>query len=352
MNFNSTKYFAFTIALLASMIIANGCGDSKGSETETVKDQKRAASVEIVNLKGREYTDFISVVGTIKPAHRSNLSALETGNISAILKDKGSYVKKGDTIAVIENNLLKASMDAAKAQYELAEITFDKQSRIFKENINSEFQFLQSKYQRNQAKANYEMAKARYDYTFITAPFNGVVDNRFFEKGELAGLGFPIIDLVDISSYKIEAGVPERYVGKIQVGNEAKVYLKNVKADPVKGRVSFVSNSVTIDNRTFIVEITLLSVNSKIKPELVAEVKIVDNKYAHALIIPDEVVTRVDDGYQVFIEKNGIAEGRKIQILNRSNNEIAVESGLSEGENLIVVGYQNLVHGQAVKVVN
>ena len=347
-----SKTTLVNIILSLFIIIAIGCSSDGNEEVDkTQKVEKKTVSVEVTELAGEDYTDYISVVGTVKPLHKALLSSSEGGEITSIFKDKGHYVRRGDTILVLDNQILGANLMAAKAQYEMAEIMFEKQEMIFKENINSEIQFLDAKYKKIQLKANYELIKTRYDNTFIVAPFSGIIENKYFELGELVPAGKPIVNLIDISSIKIEAGVPEIYVDDIRVG--AKI-LTNIKAIPdaeLVGKITFVGTSVSTENRTFPIEVTLKNKGRRIKPELIAEVLIEHASYQNVIVIPNEVVSRVDKSYEVYVVVDGKARSRHIEFIRRTTNKIAVSTGLKEGEMLVVVGYQNLIDGQAVNVV-
>ena len=170
--------------------------------------------------------------------------------------------------------------------------------------------------------------------------------------GELVLPGAPIVSLVNMFRIKIEAGIPENYVNRIKRGDSVKVVFKDLQNAEYRAVLSYVGSTITSDNRTFPIEIHIHNSENKIKPELSAQVFIQKEKFSSAIIIPEEVITKTDLGYAVFIEKDGIAKMRIIDIINRSNNKIAVKSGLSEGENLIYVGFQNLVDGIKIKVVN
>lgn len=349
-------YFSFASIVLffAASLALTSCGDAEGQQSESAvkNDNSKSARIQIAKANSESYTNYIRVVGTLKPLEKASLSYQLGGNIKKVVKDKGSYVKKDDVLVIIDNDVIKANLDAAKAQYDLAQINFEKQEKIFKDKVNSEFQYLQAKYTRDQAKAGYELAKAQYDDTFIKAPFSGVVDSKYFEEGELALPGMPIVDLINTASIKITAGVPETNVGKVKVGDKVDVIVKSVSDEKISGRVIFVGASVTQNNRTFPVEVLIPNSGNKLKPELVAELYINGKTYENIISIPDEIALRGEDGYSVFIEKNGIVENRPIKILDRFADKIVVGDGLKAGENLVVVGYQNLVHGQKVIVVN
>lgn len=339
--------------LSAILLFLSSCSKSDGKEDNSKKDNKKiiATNVEVVELKGEKYTDYITSIGVIKPVYKANLSYQEGGIIYKYLRNQGSWVNKGDTILIIDNDVLKASLDAAKAQYELAQVTFEKQEAVYKENVNSEYQYLQAKYTRDQALANYNLIKARYEKTFIKAPFSGVFDQKLVDVGEMVVPGAPIVSVINTGTLKVQAGIPERYIGKVKVGSVVKIYIKDLFDEPIESKVSYVSSTLSTSNRTFNVEINISNNSKLLKPEQSVEVFIEIGKYNNIISVPEEVVLRVDNGYVVFIANEGKAEMREIEILNRYDSKVAVKSGLKEGEKLIVVGYQNLINGENINIV-
>ena len=73
--------------------------------------------------------------------------------------------------------------------------------------------------------------------------------------------------------------------------------------------------------------------------------------YDNVFVVPAETVTETDLGPALFVEKDGVAQMRIVDIISRSENEVAIKSGINNGENLIVVGFQNLIDGEKVMVI-
>lgn len=343
------KLIFLTVLSIIFSFMFIACTDSEASET--VKDDNKYVFVKIMQLKAEEFTEYIPLLGVAKAIISSNISSAEGGRIEKFHREKGSYAAQGDILIEIDNEVLKANLEAAKAQYERAEANFIRQEKIFKENVTSEIQYLNSKYERDAAKANYELIKARYEQTFIKAPFSGIVDYKFAEVGETVLPGAPIISLVKMDQVKIEVGVPENYVNVVKAGNNVKVIFKDLDNSEYDSRITYAGNTISTSNRTFPVEIVINNPDKKIKPELSAQVLIEKFKVNNAIQIPEDVVTKTDFGYVVFVEKNGLAEMRNINIISRTNNIAAISSGLKDGDKLIHVGFQNLVDGEKVKVV-
>lgn len=342
------KYIVLLL-LVFGLFVSVACSEETEESKENSENNK--VSVEVKVLKGEAFTDFVSVVGTIKPYQKALISSTEGGEIKKCYKDKGDFVNKGDTLLTIDNDILAANLLSAKAQYELAKVTYKKQEMVFNENINSEIQYLQSKYAFQQAKANYELVQTRYENTIILAPFSGFINSKYFDANELAPVGQPILELINVSKVKVEAGVPEKYIGSVTKGSKANIFV-NVLNKEITGKVSFIGASVNKNNRTFPIEITIDNKNNLLKPELITQVKIENERFNNLIIISNEIISRSHKGYTVYVVENGIAQNRKIEILKRTQNRVAVKKGLNNGDSLIVVGFQKLVDGQPLNIVN
>jgi membrane fusion protein (multidrug efflux system) len=349
---NKIKLIIYSIFLTILFIAIAGCADSTGSDKEnSAQNEEPSVYVKTEPLKLVSFVDNIYVLGTAKAFQHANLSSDEGGKIKKFVNDKGSYVKKGDVIVTIDNDVLKATLDVAFAQYQRAESTYVRQEIVYKQQVTSELTYLNSKFGRDAAKANFELIKARYDRTFIKAPFAGIVDQKFAEIGETVMPGFPIVSLVSMYKIKVAAGVPENYVNMVKKGSKVEVVFRDLDDAKYSSRVTYIGHTISTNNRTFPIEIVLKNRDGKIKPELHAQIFIEKTKYENVFVIPEETLTETDLGPAVFVAKDGIAEMRIVEIIGRSKNEIAIKDGIEEGEHLVVVGFQNLIHGKKVTVI-
>lgn len=349
---NKIKYIVIIIFTCLALIGYYGCSDTSGGETSNEETNKPTVYIKTITVERTTYYDRIKVLGVAKAINHANVSSDEGGRIKEFVKDKGSYVTKGEVILIMDNDVLKATLDAALAQYERAQSTFIRQEKVYKEKVISEILYLNSKYDRDAAKANYELIKARYDRTFIKAPFAGIVDMKYAEVGETVLPGAPVVSVVSMNKIKIEAGVPENYVNLVHKGSNVQVVFRDLDNKTYSSTVSYVGNTITTNNRTFPIEVFIPNGNGLIKPELSAEIFIETNKYENVIVIPEETVNETDLGPVVFVERDGLAVKRNINIIGRSNNTVAVNEGLEAGDKLITVGFQNLIEGEKVTVLD
>lgn len=351
---SASKYQKIIFGLIAfGMFFFTACEDDS-----IEKDQEKADKEEVAILVSTEavsyssFTDYIEAIGTAEAIEISNLSVPTGGRVEKVRKTRGSYVKEGDVIIELENDQLKAQLDANEAQYKLAQVNFERQEKIYKDSVTSEMTYLQALYQRDQALAMYELSKSQYDNTFLKAPFSGYVDETYYEVGEVAGPGLPIATLLNPSIIKIEANIPEYYASEVELGDVVLVEFDEFPGETFTSKVSFVSKMLNPDNRAFLVEVKIRNEKSKIKPGMNARIKIQRDAYDRVVLIPATIPSKTDLGYVVFVANGPVAEMRVINIISRGSNNIVVDKGLEAGDQLIVEGYQALVDGEKIKIVN
>jgi membrane fusion protein (multidrug efflux system) len=342
-----------TMLVLSAGLILSSC--KKGEEKSALKIQPVDIKIEII--KPARLVDAIQVAGTVKAFEDVNMSPEEGGVIKEWKTKKGQRVKKYDLIVVLKDEVIKAGFDAAEAQYRMAELNVEKQQKVFDQQGISDLQMKNFQYGRDAAKANADLMKARWERTQIRSSIDGVVENtamgNLINEGEFAPPGVPLVRIVNNSTVKIQAEVPELYSGTLPLGIPAVITFDALPGDTLKGKVSFVSSAVSAVNRTMQVEIILPNPFRKLKPEMVAKVKLLREVKNDAVLVSENIVQLVDrDRIIVYVEHDGKAEERRLKLGGRQGIMMEVLDGLKVGDHLVVTGFQKLVDGTAVKVVN
>ena len=350
---NSRTRIITAILMLLAGFIFTAC--RKAEENSALKVQPVEVKIEI--LKPAHLVDAIQIAGTVKAFEDVNISPEEGGVIKEWKVRKGQHVKKGDLIVILKDEVIKAGYDAAEAQYKMAELNMEKQQKVYDQQGISDLQMKNLQYGRDAAKANADLMKARWERTQIRSTIDGVVDNtpmgNLLNEGEFAPPGQPIVRVVNNSMVKIQAEVPELYSGSLPVGTQTLTTIDALPGDTLRGRISFVSSTVSAANRTMQVEIVLPNPFRKLKPEMVAKVKLLRESKNNAILVSENIMQLVDrDRIIVYVENGGKAEERRLKLGGRQENMVEVLGGLKAGDHLVVEGYQKLVNGTEVKVVN
>jgi membrane fusion protein, multidrug efflux system len=341
--------------------IAAACGTGVVGETPGDSDAARAAprvvNVEVMTTAAEPFDDMITITGTVEAERDVTVAAEESGVIREVYVEKGSPVRTGQPLARIDDRVLRAQYDQARSEATLARETFERQRRLWEdEKIGSEMNYLRARYGAETAEANVRVLAARLDRTLVRAPIAGMLDARFIEVGSMVAPGSPVARIIDVDPLKVTGGVPERYAGEIRTGAEATVTFDNVRSLEFTGVSRFVGASVNEHNRTFPVEISVPNADGMLKPGMVARVSLARGRTAAALLVPREAVLRTENGYVVYtvIEQDGRRVARATPVVTGpgAGNRVVIESGLQEGDVIVVIGQHQVTAGDVVQIVN
>lgn len=350
----TTGSILLSVILLSSLL--GGCGgeEAQGADGET--GYVRLLNVEVTTVESELFTETIRLTGTVLADKDVVVSAEESGVIREITVDKGSWVEAGQAMFKMDDEILTAQVDQARAMSNLARETWDRRRRLFEDDhVGSELAYLEAKYSAEQAAANLSLLEERLARTVIRAPIAGVLDSRQIEVGTMVGAGTPVARIVDTNPVKISGGVPERYAQDVRSGTEATVTFDVMPEDQFAGNISYVGAVVNPRNRTFPVEVRMANPGGLIKPEMVANIDMVRRTLEDVVVVPQEALIRVEDGYVVFVVENEggteMVRSRVVEVGPAQQNKVVVLSGLVQGDRLVVVGQQTVAAGDRVTVV-
>ncbi len=350
---NAAIIFGILAVMVAGLVLSS-CGNSN-AETDTntgVKKQAQPIAVKVMELQPAPYGKEFVVMGIAKAYEDIMLSPEEGGVVKEWKYPKGAYVPKNAVVVVLKDEVLKAGYEAALAQFKLAEMNYRKQKKVYEEQAVSELQFKNAQYNYESAKAAMELAEARLERTRLRAPVAGYLDQRMADPGEMAPPGVPLARIVDASRLRIQGEVPEHYAPEVRLGTPVRVVFDALPGDTISGRISYMGASVSSSNRALPVEVVVGNPGNKIKPEMVGKMYISISGTREALLVPQQVLQQVDtDRLVVYVEEDGVARERRVTTGSRNGNMVEILSGLQAGDRVIVQGYQDLVDGQPVEVV-
>ena len=288
--------------------------------------------------------------GVLEANHQLNVVSETQGKIIHVYKHLGDYVKKGDVIAKVEDQTIRAAEMVAEANYKQNQTDVKRFERLSKGDAISEHQLEEAKIGLEKAKADYIKAKKALDNTSITAPISGVINKKFITEGQFLSGGMPVVEIVDNHLLKLHVKVDGKDIYDIKKGQNVQVTVPAFPAHNFNGKVTAIA--VKADKTmNFDVEITLDNTHGiPLKSGLYAEVNF-PVQSQKVLVIPKESIIGSMEKPQVFVVKNHKAVLTNI-ITGISNNDyIQVISGVKEGEPVIYSGQLNLSGKEQVKVI-
>jgi RND family efflux transporter MFP subunit len=343
---------------LATSVTLAACGaaEADGAEEGEQAAFARVINVEVSTLVPERFVEEIRLTSVAVANQDVQVAAEESGVIRTLFVDRGDAVREGDSIAKIDDAVLAAQVDQARAAAELAAQTWERRRRLWEEDrVGSEIAYLEARFAAEQSAASLAGLEARLARTLIRAPFAGVVDDRYVDVGSMVSPGDAVARLVDLNPIKVVAGVPERYAPDIRVGDEAVLDFEVIEGDAHTARIRYVSSTVDPQNRTFVIEVSMPNPGGAIKPQMVANMAVTRRAVTDALVVPQDALVRTEDGYVAYVaverDGNPMAEARTVVLGPRQRNLVVIESGLEAGERLIVVGQRAVENGDHIRIV-
>ena len=350
-----------TLAGMALVAVAACGGGAEADSTEggaaaDAEGFTRIINVEVATLEPTTFEETISLTGTVEADRDVMVSAEEGGTIVQVFREKGTRVAAGQAIAKIDDRILAAQVNQARAQAALARESWERRQRLYEQDqVGSELAYLEARYTAEQAEASLAALEQRLENTVIRAPIAGILEDRMVEVGTMVSPGTPTARVIDLDPAKISAGVPERFALDVERGAAVTVEFDVLPGESLTGTISYVGAAVNPRSRTFPVEFTLPNTRGVIKPEMVANVSIVRGTVEEAVVVPEEALVRVEDGYVAYVvETDGgqeVARARRITRGAAQRNQAVVTEGLAPGDRLIVVGQQQVEDGDRIRIV-
>jgi len=348
------KYSIVTILLISFLFIQCGPADTDASDNPDDNRQVRTVTVETMLMEQDTLEDMIKVNGTVEAFEDATISSESSGRIHAIMS-LGEQVQPGDIIARMDDRLLQAQYEVARASYELAVDTYNRQQALYADSIISELEYNTIRTQRDQVEAQLEQARKQLLDTQIEAPFAGRVEERFVRKGELINPGMPVARVVNTSRIKVVAGVPERFSADINQGTRVIMSFRAYSDLVREAEITFAGNIVDTQTRTFPIEIEVPNPDRVLKPEMVAELHIQRRTIENTLVIPRTALIRDEDGPNVFVVRsdsdNSVAELVPVQTGASTGALVEIVDGLEAGDEIVISGQRTLNQGDRVDII-
>jgi len=322
------------------------------SELDTLK---KLMSVTSIKAEVKDFNHYIEVQGTVKADQTIDLHAEMGGTVTAILVKEGQNVSKGQLLATLDSEVIDNSVLQLDTQLALATTTFERQARLWEQNIGSEIQYLQAKAQKEGLENSVKSLKAQARKMKIIAPFSGIIDQIYAKTGELTSPQKPFLKLVNLNKVYVESEVTETYLNSIKKDTKVLLNFRSIGTS-VEASVSQVGNFINPSNRSFKMRIDLKNPNNELKANLLADIKINDFK-ANGTVIPTRLVQRDRDNktfvYTIEPKENNhkVIKTYVTEVMNYDNQSY-ISDGLVPNSILVDKGARLVNNNEEVTLVH
>lgn len=318
--------------------------------------EKKEILVTTTIVKDTLFNHYVEIQGSVETKQNVLVYPEYQGALLKVNVRKGQRVSKGQTLGNIDDGGLGSQLAQLQTQETLAQTTFERQERLWNQEIGSEIQFLQAKAQYESAQNRVKQLKSQLDKTIVKAPFSGVIDDVITEQGTVVAPGVPLFRIVNLSNMYVSAQVPESYLKTIHKGKDVSVYFP-VLDKTVQTKIKQSGNYISPTNRSFPIEIDVPNKNGNIKPNLTARLSINDYTAKNAILIPLNVINENAEGeqyvYTAFAkaEDNIIIAKQQIITTGKSQGDkVEILSGVKAGDQIIVEGARSVKDNQEVRI--
>jgi multidrug efflux pump subunit AcrA (membrane-fusion protein) len=390
------------LALVVLIGTATVAGCVKADSAQAGGADRQAKQVTVVPVKRDAVRRSVDVVGTLTAVDQVTVSSEADGTVRAILADLGDRVQAGQVLIRLDNERQQyafqqqqAALARTLAQYGAADpqhlpepdntpdvrrasaelvqarSAFDRAKELLRRELVSQqaFDDAQAELQTKQAghevalqnsrnlrasiqasEAAMKLADRQLRDTEIRAPFNGVVERRLINLGELVREQMPVMAIVRLDPLKVTAEIPEKMAPWIDNGRPVEMHVDAYPTRTFTGKVTRISPAVNTGTRAFPFEAVVPNSEGILKPGTFARVHVESGKVDEVLTLPFAALQYRYGVNRAFVVNGDRLEMRELQVGERLGDRIEVTSGVKPGERVVVSDVETLNGGELVAV--
>lgn len=296
-------------------------------------------AIEAISAHVEPWQDIIQAVGSLSANQETILKSAITGRVVAIYFHSGENVKVGTPLLQLNPAILKAQLDAAKAETQLSKADYERGLALYKKKVfaKAEIDKVSATYQANLAKQ--EQAQAALDQTLVTAPFSGRLGLRLVNVGDIIDSNTAISDLEAIDPLYVNFNIPGTEASKIAIGSKVLIHTSAYPNKTFVGTVYALDSHIDNDTRSLAVRASLNNSEQKLLPGAFVDIKIEIGKPQTLFIVPETAVNIDERGSFVYRIVDHRAIKTFITIHFHENGKIGfLSTDIHSGDQIISVG--------------
>jgi RND family efflux transporter MFP subunit len=365
--------------VLSMCVLASGAGLLAGCHSSEPNRPATAETVQarVVESKEQQAPVTLRATGTLHAKKTAVISAQVVGRILEVLVHEGDTVRAGQTLAILDDATLRASLDQAQAGVKAAEnqqaaaqtnadlaastLARFKQLQAQKSVSPQELDEVSRRAEASAqqvdalraaaaaAKAQESGARAMLAYTRITAPFPGVVTARMADPGTLASPGVPLLQIDSAGPLQLQTTVDESAIASVHLGMKIAVSIDAAPSLDPAGTVAEIVPAADPASHSFLVKIDLPP-SPQLKAGMYATAAIATGSH-QAIVVPrSAIVLRGSLACAYVLDTSGIAQLRYVTLGRQQGELVEVLSGISPGAKLVDAPADRDLAGKRIEV--
>ncbi|MDG1890231.1 MAG: efflux RND transporter periplasmic adaptor subunit [Verrucomicrobiota bacterium] len=355
MAFFSTGYSwnpATPCLLLGALVVFQGCGPEGALKDAEVNGKPanqvavKPVLVELAKVNRGRIEEILERSAALQAEQHVQVLARTQNPAVELLVEEGDQVGKGQVLLRLESDSQQTDYDQTLSQHEKARLEFERTEKLYKQNLVSESDFVNSRFTWDQARLQSEEAKRQLDYTEVKAPIKGTITRRMVKMGDKVTTGSPVFEIIDLQSTVAVIHVPEQYLPKLKKSMRARLTSDTLNGKVFEGFVNRISPIVDAEAGTIKVVVGVEELGA-LSPGMWVNVELILDEKPDAILIPKRAITYAVDqtfAFKVLSDTNGIMRAHRHLVINRNADKEHIEptEGFQEGDLIVVAGQAGL----------
>ena len=341
----STTTWMITIGLAG---VLTGCGRPPSNGGPPGEFSVNAVIAPVV---AQTVQSAIQLVGSLKARDAIDIVGEINATVAEVLFTDGQAVEAGYVLVRLDDAKIVARLNEAKARFNLAKTNYQRSSELHESRTISRQEFDQAEAEYHVAEAVYNLLMRELSDTVITAPFDGVVSERLVSAGQYLLSGQAVTRLIRMDPLEVEFNIPERHVGRVSTGQNVLLRSIAFASESITGEIFFIAPVVNEQSRTVLAKALIPNPDHRLKPGLFGALDVVLEVRENAIVVPESSIRYAGDKASVVVMNDeDRAEFRDVKVGQRFPGIVEVTEGLTEGERVVVEGYQKMGPGTAILI--
>jgi multidrug efflux system membrane fusion protein len=318
------------------------------NEIQAAVEKEKLTTVQTTHFVPQKITKSLSLYARSEANSHAVIRAKVAGEIVEVAVEKGRNVKATENLAKIEQGALPEQL--AQAQALLAErlLNYNAVKSLNQKGLQGRARLAEVKSMLLAAKTAVKQLQLQLQYTNITAPFAGILQQQFAEQGDYLQVGDPLFGLENIDPIVIRADVTEHYINQLTLGQSVSAIL--LSGDKISGKISYIASRADPQSSTFRIETQFANPGLKIVAGISAELSIPLYPVEAIYVSPSALAMDAQGNLGIKAVKEGVVVFKNINLVDADNNGVWL-SGFSEPVDIITLGQGFVKPGDHVQAV-
>ncbi len=335
------------ISPLVLGLLLTGCGDDGSNKPERGTS---AHLIEASEVRLQDLSATRTLTGTLQAIREVNISNQVTGLLTELPVYPGDQVKAQQTLARLDDRLLKAEVEKAAAVLKQASVDLRRLQDLAPRKLASESDIAQAQTVTNIAVSELKLKQTELDYTHITAPFSGVVSQRLVEPGDVLPMHTHMLSLLDTTRLKAEINLSELLLPLIDEGNAVEIKIDALGEQTFKGEITRIFPAIDKNTRRGIIEIMLDPVPAGARAGQLCRVTI-RTRSRERLMIPYDAIRFDKQGSFVYVIDDNRVKHSEVTTGIQLGDQIEILDGLAAQQRIVSKGFFGLKDGMSIREV-